>query len=28
MSLLDIAERMQKGPKVDEDAWNMGLQVE
>ena len=25
LSLLDIAERMQKGPKMDENAWNMGL---
>jgi methylamine--corrinoid protein Co-methyltransferase len=25
LSLLDIAERMQKGPKIDENAWNMGL---
>jgi hypothetical protein len=25
ISLLDIAERTQKGPKVDEKAWNMGL---
>ncbi|MDP3061612.1 MAG: monomethylamine:corrinoid methyltransferase [Chloroflexota bacterium] len=25
LSLLDIAERMQRGPKVDENAWNMGL---
>jgi len=25
LSLLDIAERMQKGPKIDENAWNMAL---
>ena len=25
LSLLDIAERMQRGPKMDENAWNMGL---
>ncbi|MFC1931601.1 monomethylamine:corrinoid methyltransferase [Chloroflexota bacterium] len=25
LSLLDIAERMQKGPKLDEMNWNMGL---
>jgi len=25
LSLLDIAERTQKGPKVEENAWNMGL---
>ncbi|MFC1931602.1 monomethylamine:corrinoid methyltransferase [Chloroflexota bacterium] len=25
LSLLDIAERMQKGPKLDENDWNMGL---
>jgi len=25
LSLLDIAERMQKGPKMDENTWNMGL---
>ena len=25
LSLLDIAERTQKGPKMDENAWNMGL---
>ena len=25
LSLLDIAERVQKGPKMDEDAWNMAL---
>ena len=25
LSLLDIAERMQKGPKMDENEWNMGL---
>jgi methylamine--corrinoid protein Co-methyltransferase len=25
LSLLDIAERTQKGPKVNENAWNMGL---
>ena len=25
LSLLDIAERMQKGPKTDENDWNMGL---
>ena len=25
ISLLDIAERTQKGPKMDENAWNMGL---
>ena len=25
LSLLDIAERIQRGPKVDENAWNMGL---
>jgi hypothetical protein len=25
LSLLDIAERTQKGPKIDEKAWNMGL---
>lgn len=25
LSLLDIAERMQKGPKIDENAWNMDL---
>jgi hypothetical protein len=25
LSLLDIAERIQKGPKVDENNWNMGL---
>ena len=25
LSLLDIAERMQKGPKMEENAWNMGL---
>ena len=25
LSLLDIAERMQKGPKMDENAWDMGL---
>ena len=25
MNLLDIAERTQRGPKVDENAWNMGL---
>jgi methylamine--corrinoid protein Co-methyltransferase len=25
ISLLDVAERAQKGPKMDENAWNMGL---
>ena len=25
LSLLDIAERTQKGPKMEENAWNMGL---
>jgi len=25
LSLLDIAERIQKGPKMADDAWNMGL---
>ena len=25
LSLLDIAERMQRGPKMDENVWNMGL---
>jgi methylamine--corrinoid protein Co-methyltransferase len=25
LSLLDIAERIQKGPKMDENAWNMAL---
>ena len=25
LSLLEIAERTQKGPKVNEDAWNMSL---
>lgn len=25
LSLLDIAERMQKGPKTDENEWDMGL---
>lgn len=25
LSLLEIAERMQRGPKMDENAWNMGL---
>jgi hypothetical protein len=25
ISLLDVAERTQKGPKVDVNAWNMGL---
>jgi methylamine--corrinoid protein Co-methyltransferase len=25
LSLLEIAERSQKGPKVEESAWNMGL---
>ena len=25
LSLLEIAERAQKGPKMDENAWNMGL---
>ena len=25
LSLLDIAERTQKGPKVEGNAWNMGL---
>lgn len=25
LSLLDIAERVQRGPKMDEDAWNMAL---
>src|SRR3989304_5598878 len=25
LSLLDIAERIQKGPKMDENSWNMGL---
>ncbi len=25
LSLLDIAERAAKGPKVDENSWNMGL---
>jgi len=25
LSLLDIVERMQRGPKMDENAWNMGL---
>ncbi|MCL5026247.1 MAG: monomethylamine:corrinoid methyltransferase [Chloroflexi bacterium] len=25
ISLLDIAERTQKGPKMEEKAWNMGL---
>jgi methylamine--corrinoid protein Co-methyltransferase len=25
LSLLDIAERIQKGPKIDENTWNMNL---
>jgi hypothetical protein len=25
ISLLDIAERIQKGPKMEENTWNMGL---
>lgn len=25
LSFLDMAERMQKGPKMDENAWNLGL---
>ncbi len=25
LSFLDIAERIQKGPKTDENEWNMGL---
>jgi methylamine---corrinoid protein Co-methyltransferase len=25
LSLLDIAERIQNGPKIEENAWNMGL---
>ena len=25
ISLLDIAERIQKGPKMTDEAWNMGL---
>ena len=25
LSLLDIAERAQKGPKMDERTWDMGL---
>ncbi len=25
LSLLDIAERIQKGPKMEENAWNMAL---
>jgi len=25
LNLLDIAERMQRGPKMDENVWNMGL---
>ena len=25
LSLLDIAERIQKGPKMTDEAWNMGL---
>ena len=25
LSLLDIAERIQRGPKMEENAWNMGL---
>ena len=25
LSLLDIAERTQKGPKVEGNTWNMGL---
>jgi methylamine---corrinoid protein Co-methyltransferase len=25
LSLLDIAERAQKGPKIEDKAWNMGL---
>ncbi len=25
LSLLDIPERMQRGLKMDENAWNMGL---
>ena len=25
LSLLDVAERAQKGPKMEENAWNMGI---
>ena len=25
LSLLEIAERSQRGPKVEEKAWDMGL---
>ena len=27
LSLLDIAERMQRGPKMDENAWNTIIQM-
>lgn len=25
LSLLDVAERAQKGPKMEENIWNMGI---